>query len=95
MDTESEVTCDRCGIKLTSGSPAWRFHLTMTADTAQGMGAFDRDGESDIDAKLKAVLERIDLMPKEMLEDQIFQEFQFLLCRRCRDIVTANPLNQI
>ena len=68
--------------------------MTLTADTVRGMSGFEGQGDDAIDERLEMLLERIALIPGDMLENEVYQRFDYLLCRRCRDIVAANPLNR-
>ncbi|MBN1295385.1 hypothetical protein JXA80_01305 [bacterium] len=90
MDTVG-VTCARCGRFIQRGDPVWHIHLTLTADTADGWHGYDANTPEDVDTQLNALLQRIDLIPQDMLENQVFQAFHCVVCRTCRDILAANP----
>lgn len=88
------LTCDRCGLLLKTGDPVWRIKISLTADVVRGLSEYEGMTEDQMDSRMEALLARIHLIPKEMLEDQVYQEFSFLVCSRCRSILAANPLQQ-
>ncbi|MGB3974807.1 MAG: hypothetical protein WBM02_03990 [bacterium] len=88
------LTCDRCGLALHTGDPVWRVHIALTAEVVQGLKEYEGMSKTEMNGRLKALLARIEMMPKEMLENQVYQEFSFLVCSRCRGILAANPLQQ-
>lgn len=92
MEQYWKVRCDRCGGALNPGDPAWRFHLTLTADTVQGVDGLDGESPADLNARIETLLARISEIPKDMLENEVYQVFHGILCRKCRDIIAANPL---
>lgn len=93
MDTNS-VRCDRCNMIFSPGDPAWRMKLTLSSDPEQGLSEYADLTEGGLDERLDALLQRIEMIPQEILDAQVYQEFQFVLCARCRGIIAANPLNQ-
>jgi hypothetical protein len=88
------LTCDRCGLPFNTGDPVWRVQVSLTADVIRGLAEYEGLTEEQMDKRMEALLSRINLIPKEMLEDQVYQEFSFLVCGKCRSILAANPLQQ-
>jgi hypothetical protein len=37
-------------------------------------------------------MEKIKAIPEDLLEEEVFKEFSFVLCPRCKEIYCANPL---
>jgi hypothetical protein len=37
--------------------------------------------------------DKIKSVPEELLSEEVFREFKFVLCPRCKEIYCANPLN--
>ncbi|MBN1879544.1 hypothetical protein JW823_05480 [bacterium] len=89
------MKCDRCGKELRAEDAAWRVHLTLTSDPDHGVTEYAEMKGQRLDDRLEALLNRIEIIPKEMLDDQIFQEFSHVVCSRCRGILAANPLHQV
>ncbi len=88
------LTCDRCGLELHTGDPVWRIHLSLTAEVIHGLKEYEGMSKVEMNKRLKALLARIEMTPKEMLENQVYQEFSFQICSKCRGIIAANPLQK-
>lgn len=70
----------------------WNVYIRLWADVETDF-SHDKRSNDFIDADFKRILEIIDLTDMESLENEIFQELRFQLCKDCRDIFKANPLN--
>jgi len=73
--------CSRCGRDLPAGSLAYVANLRVFAD-------FDGvllEPEEGVDRQLKQVLDRIQECDPRELEQDVYEEFTLLLCKRCRD----------
>ena len=73
--------CSRCGKEFPPGSPAYVVNVRVFAD-------FDGvllDPEEEIDRQLNEVLDHIQELDPEELEKEVYEEFNLLLCKRCRD----------
>lgn len=79
---------------FSTGDPAWRMKLILSSDPGQGIAEYADLTEGGLDERLDALLQRIEMIPQEILDAQVYQEFQFVLCSRCRGIIAANPLSQ-
>jgi hypothetical protein len=56
----------------------------------------DFDGIINIkknDYNLSEEFEKIKSFPEDLLEEEVYKEFSFLLCPRCKEIYCANPLH--
>jgi len=56
----------------------------------------DFDGVINIkagDIDLNKEFEKIESIPEELLEEEVYKEFIFILCPRCKEIYCANPLH--
>lgn len=42
---------------------------------------------------LKKEFEKVKSYPEELIEEEVFKEFDFILCPRCKEIYCANPLH--
>ena len=87
-----KVKCDRCKKGFKSDEIAWRIFLSLTADPVLGVNEYANLSAVQLDGRLSALLDRIAMIPEDMLEDQVYQEFAFLVCSKCRAILAANPL---
>lgn len=78
--------CSRCQKIINPGDLFYRLIIKIFAD-------FDgiiniKDGDIDIQKEI----EKIRAVPEELLEEEVFKEFNFVLCPRCKEIYCANPL---
>jgi hypothetical protein len=56
----------------------------------------DFDGVINIHASeidLNEEFEKIQSVPEDLLEEEVYREFDFTLCPRCKEIYCANPLH--
>ncbi len=47
-----------------------------------------KDSKYDVEKEF----EKVKSIPEDLLEEEVFKEFSFLLCPRCKEIYCANPL---
>ncbi|MEO0184451.1 MAG: hypothetical protein ABIL22_02255 [candidate division WOR-3 bacterium] len=78
--------CSRCQKIISPGDLFYRLIIKVFAD-------FDgiiniKDANVDIHKEL----EKIKSVPEDLLEEEVFKEFSFILCPRCKEIYCANPL---
>ena len=56
----------------------------------------DFDGIINIKAKdidLNEEFEKVKSYPEDLIEEEVYKEFDFVLCPRCKEIYCANPLH--
>jgi uncharacterized protein with PIN domain len=41
---------------------------------------------------LKEEIEKAKSYPEDLIEEEVYKEFDFVLCPRCKEIYCANPL---
>lgn len=73
--------CSRCGKRLPPGGLAYVANLRVFAD-------FDGvllEPEEGVDQQVKQVLDQIRGSDPGELEQDVYEEFTLLLCKRCRD----------
>jgi len=78
--------CSRCQRIINPGDLFYRLMIKVFAD-------FDgviNIKSSNIDVKKE--FEKIKSVPEDLLEEEVFKEFTFILCPRCKEIYCANPL---
>ena len=83
----SSQKCNRCGKIINSGDLFYRLTIKVFADF---------DGVINIKAKhinLKKEFEKVKSYPEELIEEEVYKEFDFILCPRCKEIYCANPLS--
>jgi hypothetical protein len=87
------LDCSCCGRLFEPGTPFWHLSIKLWADTNTDFTHLMKS-DAEIDSQMASVLERIELLDTESLENEVYQEMAFVLCRDCRDRFTANPLNK-
>jgi len=78
--------CARCGRRLERGITYYIVTVTLTAEVEGGI--FQGRGEGDLEAIFSQVREK----SAQELEEEVYQRFQFLLCKPCRDVFVKYPL---
>ncbi|MCX7995166.1 MAG: hypothetical protein N3A65_05295 [candidate division WOR-3 bacterium] len=41
---------------------------------------------------IKKEFKKVEALPEDLIEEEVFKEFIFVLCPRCKEIYCANPL---
>lgn len=83
----SSQICDRCNRVVNPGELLYRVSIRVRADF---------DGIINLKSKeidLKKEFEKIQSVPEDLLEEEVYREFDFVLCPRCKEIYCANPLH--
>ena len=83
----SQQKCSRCAKPIAAGNLFYRLTIKVYADF---------DGVINIKTQnmdLKKEFEKVESYPEELIEEEVFKEFDFLLCPRCKEIYCANPLH--
>lgn len=83
----SSQICSRCEKIINPGDPFYRLLIKVLAD-------FD----GIINIKNKNIdwaeeFEKLKSYPEDLIEEEVYKEFDFILCPRCKEIYCANPLN--
>jgi hypothetical protein len=84
--------CSGCGKRFVRKAASWNMLIKLWADFDGDIDYADKS-DKEIDATLDRLLERISYLDAKTLEDEIYQEIRFRLCKDCRDRFVANPLN--
>lgn len=82
----SSQICSRCGKTIDPGDLFYRLTIKVFAD-------FDgviKIKDSTID--IKKEFEKAKAYPEDLLEEEVYKAFDFILCPRCKEIYCANPL---
>jgi hypothetical protein len=83
----SSQVCSRCSRIIQPGDLFYSLLIKVSAD-------FDgiiriRDERVDWSQEF----EKVKSYPEELINEEVYREFQFVLCPRCKEIYCANPLN--
>ena len=83
----SSQICGRCNKIINPGDLFYRLTIKVFADF---------DGIINIKAKklnLSEEFEKLKSYPEDLIEEEVYKEFDFILCPRCKEIYCANPLH--
>jgi len=83
----SSQICSRCGKIIGPGDVFYRLFIKVYADFDGVINV--KDG----DYNLNEEFEKIKSYPEDLIEEEVYKEFFFVLCPRCKEIYCANPLN--
>jgi len=82
----SSQRCNRCEKIIEPGDLFYRLTIKIFADF---------DGVINIKKtkmNLNEEFEKIRSYPEALIEEEVYKEFDFVLCPRCKEIYCANPL---
>lgn len=83
----SSQTCNRCHKIIHPGDLFYRLAIKVFADF---------DGVINIKTEkmdLNKEFEKIKSYPEDLLEEEVYKEFDYVLCPRCKELYCANPLH--
>ncbi len=78
--------CSRCQRIINPGDLFYQLIIKVFADF---------DGVINIKSSnvdFNKEFEKIKSVPEDLLEEEVYKEFTFILCPRCKEIYCANPL---
>lgn len=85
----SRQCCSRCGKYLHEGSLKYIVRINVFADFDGYLCDEDKSSAEDLQSLIRQIKDKT----PETLENDIYQEMAFLLCKSCRNIFIKNPLN--
>lgn len=77
----SRTKCFRCGKELPPGSLSYVVNIEVFA----GFDGYLIEPEEGLDEELKKLFEQIEGADPEELEKEVYEEFNLVLCKSCRD----------
>jgi len=83
----SSQVCNCCNKVINPGDLFYRLTIKVFADF---------DGIINIKEKKMDLMKEFDKIksyPENLLEEEVYKEFDFILCPRCKEIYCANPLH--
>ena len=83
--------CDKCHREIKKGSTSYNIHIIVRSH----WDGFVEEARSvdEIDKEIEDIIRGLEHLPPSLIESDVHQKFKFTLCRRCKEIFTANPLN--
>ncbi len=85
---ESVAECARCGRSLATGGTHYLVSITLVADYNGTIPESHREGGVDY------LLQEIESKSQDELENEIYQQLSFVLCKGCRDEYVTNPMGR-
>ncbi len=82
-----KIVCHSCGKELPLGSLKYIVEIKSFAD----FDGYLEDYPGDIEDGINDLLDAMDHAEPKSLEDDVFQEFIYILCKDCRDRFTSDP----
>ncbi len=86
------MKCSRCGKNLEPGRPSWKLEIRISADVA-GIPEEASKSIHELEDLIRNTVRRIEHMDGRSIKNEIHRMLRFRLCRDCRDIFLAKPLN--
>ena len=80
-------TCSKCKKVIQPGDLFYRCTIKVFADFDGVINI--KDTKIDIEEEF----EKARSYPEDLIEEEVFKEFDFMLCPRCKEIYCANPLH--
>jgi type II restriction/modification system DNA methylase subunit YeeA len=83
--------CDLCGTRIEASELRYVLKMNIFA-------AYDKlqielsDLEKDYQNEIRKLIEEMEQMDPKQLEEDVFKQFNFDLCRRCQQEIIKNPL---
>ncbi len=84
----SSQVCSRCNKIVNPGDVFYRLTIKVFADFD---GIIHIKEQDNVDWKEE--FEKMKSYPEGLLEEEVYKEFDFTLCPRCKEIYCANPLH--
>ena len=86
----AELRCNSCGSMLPRGGLKYVIELKSFAD----FDGYLEEYPGDIEDGINELLDSMENMPTETLEEEVFQELVFILCKNCRERFVDDPFNR-
>jgi len=78
--------CSRCGKKLKRGETKYVIYISIVSDFDGVIPAPEGDA-------ISSILEKVADIPEEELDQEVYEEMAFLVCKSCRDKFREDPLS--
>lgn len=85
-----ERICSRCGRVIEDYEVAYRVYISVVQDVPLVIDERNTPNEEEV----KEILDTVKDLPEDILEEEVHEEKEFLLCEQCAEIFRANPLGR-
>ena len=82
-----ERFCAKCGRKIEDYEVA--YHITISIRQGEVYEINDKNTPSE--SEIKELMQNIKDLPEELINEEVFEEKEFILCERCAEVFRANP----
>lgn len=83
--------CDKCNRKIKKGSTSYKVHIVIRSQWDNYIE--DSGSVEKIDKEIEKIINDLDHIQSSLIESDVYQNFTFVMCRKCKEIFSANPLN--
>jgi hypothetical protein len=83
----SSQVCNRCGRIIQPGDLFYGLSIKVFA----GFDGIIKIKDKEVNWSEE--FEKLKSIPEDLINEEVYKEFKFVLCPRCKEIYNANPLN--
>jgi hypothetical protein len=83
--------CFKCGIEIKPGARSFVVKITAVSNFD---GIIQPQKSKDLNELLKEIEEEIRGLPEDLIEEEIFKAWAFLLFSRCKELFPASPFSK-
>ncbi len=84
------LSCDRCGAEIESESSAYNVEIRVYAGVPSSLPWMSPE---ECEAEIDSLVDSLEGVDPELIERDVHLEMSFVLCRRCKEVFAADPLN--
>ena len=88
---DSSIICTKCCKKIKKGSTSYKVHIIIRSRWDEYIE--ESGSVEEIDKEIEQIVKDLEHIQPSLIESDIHQNFTFILCRKCKEIFSANPLN--
>ena len=78
--------CSRCNRVVLEGDLFYQLDIKVLSGFD---GTIKLDGPYDVNSEIN----KLKAYPEDLIEEEVYKEFHFILCPRCKEIYCSNPLH--
>jgi phage FluMu protein Com len=88
-----EVTkrCAKCNKILKKASTSYKVHIIIRSQWDEIID--ERKSVEELDKEIEQLIKDLEHLSPSLIESDVHLNFKFILCRRCKEVFSANPLN--
>ena len=83
-------TCNRCGVRLQSEDGTYHVEISVFAGVSDSL---PWDSAEENEAEIDKLIDSLEGLDSDLIERDVHLELSLVLCKRCKEIFAANPLN--